>query len=252
MQAIPVYLYDNSITVLYSDVAIPNRGDSVYQRDLKVYKGVNNTVKLQVKNNDQKKVNMSSRDVQFNLVDRDNRVNYVTKTATNINASDGLFSVTLSENDLLDLNGQWYNYSITVINTNGTRDVSYVDDAFGAKGNIQVIDAVYPDFVESNELVLLNNSEYTAAVDAHSDLNKNAAIHTAQFYFTSAFTGTVTVQGSMEETLQSSNSEFFDVVTKDYTSQTTTDSINFTGIYAQIRFRVETTTGTFSKVLYRY
>lgn len=251
MQTLPVYLYDNIVDILYSDVTVPNRGDKVYQRDLKAYKGVNNTVKLQVKNNDQKKVDMSNRTVQFNIVDRSNRINYVTKTAENVNASNGLFSVTLSEGDLLDLDGQWYNYSITVINNDGTKNVAYADDAFEAKGNIQIIDAVYPDFSESSELLLLGGTEYTSAVDARADLNHNPALHTVQVYFGSAFTGTVRAQASMSTSIQSSNDEFFDVSVQNYTVEAGPVYFNFTGIYAQVRFQVETTSGTVSKILYR-
>ena len=251
MQTLPVYLYDNTVDILYSDVTVPNRGDKVYQRDLKAYKGVNNTVKLQVKNNDQKKVNMSGRTVQFNIVDRANRVNYVTKTATNVNASNGLFSVTLTEGDLLDLDGQWYNYSITVINADGTKNVSYADDAFEAKGNIQIVDAVYPDFAESTELLLLNGTEYTSATDSRADLNHNPALHTAQIYFASDFTGTVTAQASMSTSIESNNDEFFNVSTQTYTAEAGPVYFNFTGVYAQVRFRVETTSGSVSKILYR-
>jgi len=251
MQAVPVYLYDNNLTVLYSDVTVPNRGDKVYQRDLKAYKGVDNTIKLQVKNNDQKKVDMSNRTVQFNVVDRANRVNYITKTAENVNATNGLFSVTLSENDLLDLEGQWYNYSITVLNADNTKNVAYTDDAFEAKGNIQVIDAVYPDFVDSAQLELLQGTEYTPAVDANADLNKNTALHTAQVQFSSVFTGTITAQASMSTSISQDNNEFFDVASVDYINQASTDYFTFAGVYAQVRFRVQTTSGSVENILYR-
>ena len=251
MQHIPIYLYDNNITLLYSNAGVPNRGDKVYQRDLKAYKGVDNAIKLQVKNNDQKKVDMSSKNLQFNIVDRANRVNYVTKTAENINATSGVFEIVLSDNDLRDLSAQWYNYSITVIGEAGDKSVAYVDDAFEAKGNIQIIDAVYPDFAESNEMRLINGTEYTSAVDARADLNKNPALHTAQVKFDTIFSGTITAQASMNTSFSQDNDEFFDVHTTNYSNQSVTDYFNFTGVYAQVRFRVEADAGSVDTILYR-
>ena len=57
MQILPIYLYPNTLAVIL-DLDATTRGVNqvMYQRDLKIQKGIKNQVRVQFKNSDQKKV----------------------------------------------------------------------------------------------------------------------------------------------------------------------------------------------------
>jgi len=82
-------------------------------------------------------------------------------------------------------------------------------------------------------------------------VNRNTAQHTAQVYFSSAFTGTLEIQGSINPSNSIQNADFTTISTTNYTAQTDNAYINFTGVYSAVRFKRTTTSGTLSQVLYR-
>ena len=57
MQILPIYLYPNSIDVIIdTDATIVGVNRMMYQRDLKIQKGIKNQIQVQFKNSDQKKI----------------------------------------------------------------------------------------------------------------------------------------------------------------------------------------------------
>ena len=68
------YLYPNRVEA-YSFLASDwskERFNMVYSRDLKIYRGVDNRIDFQIRNGDQKKLNVSGQSIVFVLVSRDN------------------------------------------------------------------------------------------------------------------------------------------------------------------------------------
>ena len=76
MQTVTSYYYDNTVVVQFDitdtcliPVEIPQRNRVVYTRPLQIYKGITNVVKIQVKNADQKPINITGHTLTFNVVD---------------------------------------------------------------------------------------------------------------------------------------------------------------------------------------
>jgi len=71
MQSLPVYLYPNSLDVtLDLDPTVRGVNQVMYQRDLKIQKGIKNNVRIQFKNSDQKPVPVSNTSTfVFNMFD---------------------------------------------------------------------------------------------------------------------------------------------------------------------------------------
>ena len=70
MQTITNYYYDNVISVQWDDdPSIIQRNNIVYAAPIKIYKGVNNLLKVEMKNSDQKPVNLTGYTLTFNIVD---------------------------------------------------------------------------------------------------------------------------------------------------------------------------------------
>ena len=73
MQLISVYLYPNKIDVFTNASAAwqTKRYRRVYNRNIKIYRGVDNRIDLQVRNSDEKAADTTGSTLVFNLVERE-------------------------------------------------------------------------------------------------------------------------------------------------------------------------------------
>ena len=68
MQKLIGYLIDQKQTVVYSpDSTVEHRNRTVYSRPLKAYRGIKNTLQLQLKDSDQKPVVITGKTFVFNI-----------------------------------------------------------------------------------------------------------------------------------------------------------------------------------------
>ncbi len=147
MQQINSYLYDNTINVSYDiDSSVEQRNRVVYTRTINIYKGIDNLVKIKVLNSDQKPVNVTGYTLTFNMIDNYVNANSNVVLSTSVvvsNANLGLGTVTLSSLDLVQLDRDVYTYNVKI--NNGSANVAaYVDDNYGAAGQIFVSNTAYP------------------------------------------------------------------------------------------------------------
>lgn len=147
MQQINSYLYDNTVLVQYdTDPEVLQRNRVVYTRTLQIYKGVDNVLKIKVQNGDQKPVNISGLTMTFNIVDDYVNTNanvVLTANITTVNANAGLGSVTISSLDMVQLDREQYIYNVKI--NNGSANIAaYVDDNYGASGQMMVSNWSYP------------------------------------------------------------------------------------------------------------
>lgn len=153
MQTITAYYYDNNIDVQF-DIAgdclilvdIPERNRVVYTRTVQLYKNVTNIIKIEVKNSAQKPIDITGHTLTFNLVDDyvfANATTVLTANVTVSNASAGLGYVVIPGLDLVQLDREQYNYNVK-INTCYGNVAAYVDNNYGAAGEIFLANAAYP------------------------------------------------------------------------------------------------------------
>jgi len=138
------YLYSNKVDVqvLDDDPTIKTRNRKVYTRPIKVYKGVDNVITLNFKNNDQKPADIAGLSFTFSIKSDDAttaNVWYSTATISNVSAAIG--SVTLDTANVANLTQEYYNYTITY-NSGNLKLPTYVDDNFGASGQLHVVSSV--------------------------------------------------------------------------------------------------------------
>jgi hypothetical protein len=122
------------------------RNRVVYTNTLQIYKGIDNILKIKVQNADQKPVNITGFNLTFNMVEDYVFANATTVLSTNVtivNANAGLGTVTISSLNMVQLTAEQYNYNVKI--NNGTANIAaYVDDNYGAAGQIMVSSAAYP------------------------------------------------------------------------------------------------------------
>jgi len=150
MQINSIYLYPNRLDVYTSDTAswTPERFRMVYNRNLKIYRGVDNRVDLQLRNSDQKAFNATGSTIVFNLVNEENNDLILRKDCSVDDITVGRVYVSITEDEMLDIEPGYYTYSFhketrSNIDSTDYKVLSklplYMDSQYGAIGNIEVI-----------------------------------------------------------------------------------------------------------------
>jgi hypothetical protein len=255
MQFNPVYLYSNKLDVFTNplDSWTTERYRRVYNRNLKIYRSVDNRIDVQVRNSDQKASNITGSTLVFNLVARETKDLVFQKDFSAMDLVTGKVTVILTENEMLDIDSGFYDYSIvkevreTVDSTDykvTSRIAMYMDSQYDTVGTIEVLGDVLGDVTPS---VSIDKFEYvdpftegsedskffiSSIVDAKPTFNSAGTLHTFQFY-SSNYRGTVTIQGSLDEQGATPH-KWVDISTVDLTTQRYK---NITGKYNWFRIK---------------
>ena len=260
MQKLFGYLQTQNISVVYSpDSTVENRKITVYSRPLKAYRGIKNTLQLQLKDSDHKPVDITGKTFVFNILNPSSYVVILSRTGTISNANQGKVDFDLTDSDLRNTDANMYTYSVHELKADGTKTIVFGGSNYEAGGTIEVIDGVYNEFVPSRELLIISDeansggntvTKFTSATNAYPELNQNKALHTAQYYL-DGYTGDIIVQGTMDPVTNLTGANFVDIKTDTYTTVTGNEFTTFSGVFTAIRFKQVKTAGTLTKVLYR-
>lgn len=150
MQINSIYLYPNRLDVYTSDSAswTPERFRMVYNRNLKVYRGSDNRIDLQLRNSDQKAFNATGSTIVFNLVNNETQDLVLRKDCSVDDITIGRCYVTLTGDELLDIEAGYYSYSFhkeTRTNVDSTdytvssKMPLFMDSQYSAIGTVEVI-----------------------------------------------------------------------------------------------------------------
>lgn len=265
MQTVSRYLLNNVVIVYTS--GYHGRNSTVYDRRLKLYKGVSNPLTFTFKNEDQKAQDITAKTYEFVLIDSETKKSALTRNLTILDdgsttSSKGTASITITEGDLLELDAKFYNYAIREVAADNSRTVTFADTAYNAAGTVEVLDGAYPDMIDSEEVASFTVTtgpltRTSSAIDANPGINNNTALHTIAVY-TKSFSGSLRIQGTMAAIPD--NSDYFDIAATDqsYTINFSNSSgvtyYNFTGVYQNVRFSWANDTGNtgqIDKILYR-
>jgi len=184
----------------------------------------------------------------------------LTKTLTILDdgstvSTKGDASCTITEGDLLELDAKFYNFAVREVKSDGSREVTYADTGYAAAGTVEILDGAYPEFTASTTVsafTLSGNTFTSSAIDGKPGINNNQALHTIAIY-PNNFSGTLKVEGTMVSTSPTDN-DYFTITTSTLSSASSVSSLNFTGVFQNVRFvadRTSGTTGRIDKILYR-
>ena len=134
MQLIPRYLYKNKVDIVSNDIGFVTEYKPVYSRQIKIYKGIDNTVQFRFLNADQKPIDISAEDIKFVAYSESNvKVLELSATAT---ATKGLATLTIGKTDLEDLLQQYLTYTVYFDDGSAGQTLTYANSHFGAAGTI--------------------------------------------------------------------------------------------------------------------
>lgn len=275
MQFNPVYLYVNKLDIFTTptDTWSTERYRRVYNRNLKIFRGVDNRIDIQVRNSDQKASNIAGSTLVFNLVSQDTKDLVLQKDFTAMDLATGKVTVIVTAEELLDLDIGFYNYSIikevrtTVDSTDYTvtsKMPLYMDSQYDTVGTLEITGDVYGDVSNSVNVSTFNYTNpftqgatqpapwyVSEIIDARPNTSPAYPIHTFQFYTTN-YTGTVEIQASLDaQGATPRETKWATVATVDLLTERYK---NVTGKYNWFRVKhipALNNTGTVDKILYR-
>lgn len=269
MQLNSVYLYPNKIDVFTNALTSwkTERYRQVYNRNLKIYRSINNRVDLQVRNSDEKAADITGSTLVFNLVTRDTKDLVLSKDCTVVDAIKGKVYVILTEVETLSLESGFYNFTITQeVRTPvdadyyvTSRTPMYIDSQYGVIATLEVSGDVFGEAAESlevNKFARINPGTtgeqgavyITSSIIDTKRFDTPSSLHTFQFYVSSSYVGSAVIQGSMEEGGTPNAQAWTDITTVDLAS---VKYANIVGKWNFLRIRHYPTAGTLDKVLYR-
>jgi len=270
MQKISTYLYPNRIELLADLAGFTVEYTNVYQRNVKIYHGIDNTLEFDIKNADQKRIDLSTlSNIQLNIMDASgqalpNSPYTVTPTLPQTTYK-GLASVTIPQDDLADLDHQFLTYSVSAIKS-GNEVLLYGDTRFGAVGKMelvgdampvirdeQVVTSFYKDLQYGTSMV-----EYfhCSAIPLRFYEAVPTTVASIDFRF-DALVGTVLVEATKDASISSETFTLRGTILETFTVNSTTTNLLKTytdiGDYTYIRISYSrtnplATTGTITKV----
>lgn len=253
MQFVNVYIYKNRVNVVADvDPTIKTRNEIVYARTIKAHRGTDNQIVFTVKNSDQKPINITGYTAMMSIFNDDSGSQFIELPGSLVDAVKGVFSVTIPENTLDLLDKELYNYAVKVVDAGSVEIPVYVDDFFGIRGQLQVLDGYNPSFQSSRVLTLSNllgNTFVSSSVSGNYPSGYNL-FHTFQFSF-SNFTGVITPQVTTQPLATLVEGDWVSQSPINYSGQTAPDYLTIEGTYTALRFRVQVTSGSVSRILAR-
>jgi hypothetical protein len=243
------------------DATYPVEWKIVYQRPVKIYKGVDNVIELDVKNADQKRIDIFGKTIKFVVMDQtDKEINTYTATVLDDGSTvgvKGLAKVTIAESDLTALDPQYLKYSVYMLNSDTTKTLMYGDASFGGHGTLEVLSGItpktrptqtYDDFQQETNYQGLTYAEriithYSSAIPVKF-YEAEPTTSTEITVTLTDFVGTVGIQGTKKATIGHEafkNPSFNTTQVFDEGDITGTDTVTFT---------VDTTNLTYLRVTY--
>lgn len=259
-----VYQYSREIEVVCMDdggtVPTTYLGNTpMFDAMHKLHKGIDNTLRFKIKDTDRKPIDLTNKTVIWKMYDRESRENVLFRYPVVTNAQKGLCSLTIQTSDTIMLPEGFYQYAMYTVE-NGVEQIIYTDTYDNAKGTIEVVDDVYPEFEDSQETTTFFNDgqKYVTTVfDGSGNTIKSRSLHTFALYF-DGFTGDVNIQGDLSVQPSTNDNDWFDL-TPDLVYDPNIRVNNETGVIGYvvqanvnwIRVTYKATAGKISKVLLR-
>jgi len=178
MQKISSYLYPNRVQLLVDLAGFTTEYTNVYQKIVKIYNGIDNTIEFDIKNADQKRIDLSTlTQIELNVMDAQGNALENSPYVVAPTALKGIATVTIPQEDLDELSSQYLKYSVTALNSQGNDVLLYADTRFGAVGTIEVVGDAMPIFRDARIY-----DTFTAEIDLKGTPIHHSSAIPAKFY----------------------------------------------------------------------
>jgi hypothetical protein len=217
----------------------------VYSRQLQVFKGIDNVLDFRLYNADQRPIPMTNYTPKFVAYD-ENQVLVIEKDGVvqddGSSEIKGKFSVTITENELLNIKQQFLSYNIYLVDADSNKVLTYNHSNFDNDATIYVNAKTFPGPLATYQVTQFEQTEVgtdqwiSETIDAQPGINGNEALHTAAAY-TSSYIGNIVVQATLDNQVTESTN-WADIATMTFSgTETEPLPVNFNGVFSHLRFK---------------
>jgi hypothetical protein len=155
----------------------------VYQKTVKIYNGVDNVLEFDIKNADQKRIDLSTlTQLELNVMDAAGNALPSSPYTITPTATKGIATVTIPDIDLGEYTNQFFKYSVTALK-NGNTIPLYADSRFGVAGTMELISNAMPTFRDDRVY-----NTFTGEIDFAGNIQHRSSAIPAKFYETEPVT----------------------------------------------------------------
>jgi hypothetical protein len=245
MYSTTAYLYQQKARVLLVETDgsyFTARYEPVYAKSLTLNRGVDNVLLFEFINQDQKPVNITGSTFVFRIINQDGLVMLLEKPMQIIAPSRGRVKVVIDSSDTDRLIAQPASYSILRTQGNYTEAV-YVDDAAGARGDINIVDSVGPKPLPSKHLTIPDiygpPGDSQGQAEYFSSEVLNPLFTTTFQLYIDTYTGTIKFQGKQDDELEWTNASY----SYEYQAESGWKVYEVTGYYDRLRVALDNRLG---------
>ena len=256
MQKILFYLVPNRIRVVSDMTGFITEYRQVYQRKIKLYKGIRNTITLDVRNADQKKVDCRTYTPIINFFDSEHKL-ILSKVGTVDPSTPALVYVNVESADLALIENQ--SLTLTAYLNSGTNpNLLYADAQFGLGVTVEIDEGVVEKYRPPQEITRFNENfgdqkYYSEFVPfgplINDDIWSDSTNSTIVTYVPGEFRGIITVEATSNQSTAIGN--IWTVVATNNIVNNTPFDINIVGNYTYLRFSFSNTAKIIDKILIR-
>lgn len=247
MYSTNVYYYIPRQTVVLYSGNSPRRYETVYAKNLKLHKGVDNKLQFHFINQEQKPVDITGKEITCRILNASGSTILLQKSLTLTLPLTGLAELQISASELVDIVPQMGSYTLEIPVSSFDLPI-FVDSDSGARGKVAIVDSVMPSFTASIAVNIPthpqpSNTEvtyYSSVIDTN-----DIPVLSIQTNLTD-FTGNVSAQGS------TTGIEWYDIGDV-YTYDATTAAVGIVveGFHPKVKLKFVSTQGTVDRILAR-
>ena len=168
MQKISSYLYSNRILAIEDLSPFSVEYKIMYARTIKLYKGLRNVVEFDIRNADQKRIDLTAYNIKCVIMDQ-NSTEVLTKSVSRISNTTGLAQVIIEAGDIDYIKPQFLKYSL-YREIDGVKLPFYIDSSFSVIGKVDLLDGAVPSVAAPQ---IIDTFIYT-----ENDVNPNTIVRT--------------------------------------------------------------------------
>lgn len=208
MQKIQVYLVPNRIKVTTDVTGFITEFRQVYQRKLKLYKGIDNAIEFEVRDSDQRKQNVMGYSIVIKFFDDDHK-NLFSVQGSPITGKPGLMSATVTAEDIALIDPQMLKMAAYLRNDTEEKLI-YSDSQFDIFSEAEILDGYNEKFAPGSnieELTVFNyeadSKEYVSEIGNFGTVINNdystAPTRSATFEFEGIYSGIIAVEATRDK-----------------------------------------------------
>jgi hypothetical protein len=226
----------------------------VYAKPLTLHKGVNNQIQFQFLNQEQKPVDITGKEITCRILNSEGNAVLLQKALTLQLPATGICALMLNAAEIEDIDAQKAYYSLEI--PVGSFDYPvFVDQNAGARGIMNIVNSVLPNFVPSYEITIptgqpfpnisngnsSNQTYYTSVITTNDNPIITLQTHYTEYY------GNVVIEGSTIV-----DGDWYPITTEvDLANVTDTKGYTIRGFHPYIRMQFESNAGAVTNILAR-